>query len=443
MVLMDFLYLFIGLILGGLGIFFYAKNKFLQQKEEPNWQENFVRKEIHEQLKNLNNELKSILSANDEELKKLHSALAAAKQKSEMQEERMTELKKESQEQAEQLKADFKVLAQEILDHNSKKFTEQNRTQIDVILNPFKEKLQNFEKKVEETYEKGQAERISLKTEVKSLIQMNEKLSTEANNLTKALKGDVKTQGNWGEVILERILEKSGLVKDREYYIQNSIISEEDGKRYQPDVVIHLPDNKRVIIDSKVSLVAYERYSSEQDTENQSNHLKDHLLSVKQHVKGLSGKNYQSLYGLDGLDFVLMFIPIEGAFSAALQADNGLFQEAFDKNVVIVSTSTLLATLRTIESIWKQEYQNQNALEIARQGGNLYDKFVGFTEDLIKLGTQLNTTKKTYEESMNKLHDGKGNLINRAEALKKLGIKASKKINPKLVERADNENESK
>jgi DNA recombination protein RmuC len=288
---------------------------------------------------------------------------------------------------------------------------------------------------VDDNYEKGQKERITLKTEVKNLIDMNEKLSKDANNLTKALKGDVKTQGNWGEVILERILEKSGLVKDREYYVQNSLTSE-DGKLYRPDVIIHLPDNKKVIIDSKVSLVAYEKFSSSENTEDQKTHLKQHILSIKAHIKGLSDKNYQNLYGVDGLDFVLLFIPIEGAFSAALQADNSLFQEAFDKNVVLVSTSTLLATLKTIASIWKQEYQNQNAVEIARQGGDLYDKFVNFSEDLITLGKQLNTAKGTYDGAMNKLSEGKGNLVSRSEKMRKLGLKTSKQMNQKLADRS-------
>jgi DNA recombination protein RmuC len=244
----------------------------------------------------------------------------------------------------------------------------------------------------------------------------------------------VKAQGNWGEVVLERILEKSGLERNREYFIQQTITTEE-GKRYQPDVVIKLPDDKNVIVDSKVSLIAYERFASAENPADQQSHLKQHLASIKAHVKGLSDKNYQSLYGIDGLDFVLLFVPIEGAFSVAVQADSNLFQEAFERNVVIVSTSTLLATLRTIASIWKQEKQTQNALEIARQAGNLYEKFVGFSEDLLTLGKQMNTTKGTYESAMNKLVDGRGNLISRVENLRKLGVSTTKSIDQKLLDR--------
>jgi DNA recombination protein RmuC len=327
------------------------------------------------------------------------------------------------------------VLAQEILEKTGNTFKEQNKEQIGTILAPFKEKLENFEKKVEETYEKGKAETISLKSEVKMLSEQSAKLSKDAENLTKALKSDVKAQGNWGEVILERILEKSGLTKNQEYFIQNSITTE-DGKRFQPDVIIKLPEDKNVIVDSKVSLIAYERFSSAENVEEQQGHLKEHIASIKAHVKGLSDKNYQSLYGIDGLDFVLLFIPIEGAFSAAVQYDNTLFQDAFDKNVVIVSTSTLLATLRTIASIWKQEKQTQNAIEIARQGGALYDKFVGLTEDLLNLGKQMDTAKKSYEGAMNKISSGSGNLIKRADDLRKLGLKTSKQIEQKIIDKA-------
>ena len=267
------------------------------------------------------------------------------------------------------------------------------------------------------------------------LSEQSAKLSKDAENLTKALKSDVKAQGNWGEVILERILEKSGLTKNQEYFIQNSITTE-DGKRFQPDVIIKLPEDKNVIVDSKVSLIAYERFSSAENVEEQQGHLKEHIASIKAHVKGLSDKNYQSLYGIDGLDFVLLFIPIEGAFSAAVQYDNTLFQDAFDKNVVIVSTSTLLATLRTIASIWKQEKQTQNAIEIARQGGALYDKFVGLTEDLLNLGKQMDTAKKSYEGAMNKISSGSGNLIKRADDLRKLGLKTSKQIEQKIIDKA-------
>jgi DNA recombination protein RmuC len=433
---MDIVFLLIGLTVGALIGWLLGMNKSnASQSPEVDLENDFVRKERFEDLKKIEEKLSLEIDEKQNELIIISKEVVVWQERYAALEENLKSQKEESEKLQEKFKNDFKVLAQEILDKNSKSFTEHNKKEIDVILNPFKEKLQSFEKKVDDNYEKGQKERITLKAEVKNLIDMNEKLSKDANNLTKALKGDVKTQGNWGEVILERILEKSGLVKDREYYVQNSLTSE-DGKLYRPDVIIHLPDNKKVIIDSKVSLVAYEKLSSSEDIEDQKAHLKQHILSIKAHVKGLSDKNYQNLYGVDGLDFVLLFIPIEGAFSAALQADNSLFQEAFDKNVVLVSTSTLLATLKTIASIWKQEYQNQNAVEIARQGGDLYDKFVGFSEDLITLGKQLNTAKGTYDGAMNKLSEGKGNLVSRSEKMRKLGLKTSKQMNQKLADRS-------
>jgi len=433
---MDIVFLLIGLAVGALIGWLLGKNKSnTSQTSEVDLEKDFVRKERFEDLKKSEEKLSLEIDEKQGELIISSKEVVVWQERYTALDEKLKSQKEETEKLQEKFKNDFKVLAQEILDKNSKSFTEHNKKEIDVILNPFKEKLQSFEKKVDDNYEKGQKERITLKTEVKNLIDMNEKLSKDANNLTKALKGDVKTQGNWGEVILERILEKSGLVKDREYYVQNSLTSE-DGKLYRPDVIIHLPDNKKVIIDSKVSLVAYEKFSSSENTEDQKTHLKQHILSIKAHIKGLSDKNYQNLYGVDGLDFVLLFIPIEGAFSAALQADNSLFQEAFDKNVVLVSTSTLLATLKTIASIWKQEYQNQNAVEIARQGGDLYDKFVNFSEDLITLGKQLNTAKGTYDGAMNKLSEGKGNLVSRSEKMRKLGLKTSKQMNQKLADRS-------
>ena len=391
-----------------------------------------------DRFNDLQNRLNSVLeekSKVDDEVIRLSSELSRWTERHEQMELRLKDQKGELGELQDKFKNDFKVLAQEILEKTGNTFKEQNKEQIGTILAPFKEKLESFEKKVEETYEKGKAETISLKSEVKMLSEQSAKLSKDAENLTKALKSDVKAQGNWGEVILERILEKSGLTKNQEYFIQNSITTE-DGRRFQPDVIIKLPDDKNVIVDSKVSLIAYERFSSAENVEEQQGHLKEHIASIKAHVKGLSDKNYQSLYGIDGLDFVLLFIPIEGAFSAAVQYDNTLFQDAFDKNVVIVSTSTLLATLRTIASIWKQEKQTQNAIEIARQGGALYDKFVGLTEDLLNLGKQMDTAKKSYEGAMNKISSGSGNLIKRAEDLRKLGLKTSKQIEQKIIDKA-------
>lgn len=331
---------------------------------------------------------------------------------------------------------EFKLLANEIFEEKGRRFAEQNKTNLSEILSPLKERIGEFQKKVEDTNKQNAERNAGLVEQIKLLSDLNKQITKEAENLTKALKGDTKTQGNWGEVILERILEKSGLQKGREYETQVSEVAE-DGKRYQPDVVIHLPEDKHIIVDSKVSLVAYERMVNSENPEAQVAQLKLHINSIKSHVKGLSEKNYQNLYGVEGLDFVLLFIPIEPAFTLAVQHEPELFNEAYSKNIVIVSPTTLIATLRTISSIWKQEYQNKNAMEIARQGGALYDKFVAFTEDLKTIGKHIEGSDKAYKESMKKLFDGTGNLVKRAENIKKLGAKTSKNLDQRLIDRAE------
>ena len=332
--------------------------------------------------------------------------------------------------------SEFENLANKILDDKSKKFTEQNKVNLENVLNPLKENISKFEKKVDETYKTEAAERNSLKGEIKALVMLNKQISEEANNLAKALKGDTKKQGNWGEIILEKVLERSGLQKGVEYEMQVSITAD-DGKRLQPDVIVYLPDKKHVAIDSKVSLIAYNSFVNSTIDDEREQHLLAHITSVKTHIKGLSEKNYQSLNGLNTPDFVLMFMPIESSFSLAVQADNELFNYAWERKIVIVSPSTLLATLRTISSIWKQERQTRNAIEIAKQSGELYDKFVGFLNDLIEVGKKMDSTKKSYEEAMNKFSSGKGNLIKRAETIKELGAKTTKDIPQTLLERAE------
>ncbi|MEK6615483.1 MAG: DNA recombination protein RmuC, partial [Bacteroidota bacterium] len=319
---------------------------------------------------------------------------------------------------------EFENLANKIFEDKSKKFTEQNKTNLENILNPLKENITKFEKKVDDTYKAEASERNSLKGEIKSLVTLNKQISEEANNLAKALKGDSKKQGNWGEIILEKVLERSGLQKGVEYEMQVSFTAE-DGKRVQPDVIIHLPDKKHIVIDSKVSLVAYESYVNAQTEEEQERNLQAHITSVKNHIKGLSEKNYQALEQLNTPDFVLLFMPIESSFSLAVQADNEIFNFAWEKKIVIVSPSTLLATLRTIASLWKQERQTKNALEIAEEGGKLYDKFVLFVDDLISIGKKMDEAKTNYSEAMKKLHDGTGNLVRRAEKMKTLGAKTT------------------
>ena len=352
--------------------------------------------------------------------------------------EKLKEQKTQLEDLQERFSKEFENLANRILDDKSKKFTEQNEAQLKNILDPLKDRIRDFEKRVNETHNESAIERSALKEQLRIMSDMNKRMSEEALNLTKALKGDSKKQGNWGELILEKVLEKSGLTKGREYDVQQSFTLE-DGSRLQPDVIIHLPDNKNLVVDSKVSLVAYERYisSDDDDKDAQEVFLKEHIASIRTHIKGLSGKSYHNLYGIGSPDFVLLFIPIEPAFILSISSDNELYNDAFDKNVVLVSPTTLLATLRTIANVWKQEYQSQNAMEIAKQGADMYDKFVAFVEDMIKVGKLMDDSKKTYSEAMNKLHEGKGNLVRRAENMKKLGVKAGKQLPQGLVDRAE------
>ena len=327
---------------------------------------------------------------------------------------------------------EFENIASKILKQNTEDFSKSNQKGMNEMLLPLKEKIQLFEKKVEDTYEKGLKDQTDLKAELKKLHDLNLKISDEANNLTRALKGDVKKQGNWGEMILERILERSGLTEGREYIKQESVLSE-NGQRYQPDVVIHLPDQKHIVVDSKVSLVAYERLVNAENEKDRPAFVKEHLLSVRSHIKILSEKHYQHSPNFNSPDFVLLFIPIESSFSIAVQEDQELFTYAWENKVVIVSPSTLLATLRTIASIWQQENQTRNAIEIARQGGALYDKFVAFISDMESIGKSLDSTRKTYDQAVNKLYVGSGNLVRRAENIKKLGAKTTKELPPELI----------
>ena len=341
----------------------------------------------------------------------------------------------------EQMTLQFKSIASEILEDKSKRFTASNKESIAEILKPLNEKIHSFEKRVEETYDRESKERFSLAREIRSLQELNVRISEDAVNLTNALKGESKTQGTWGEVILETILEKSGLVKGREYQTQVNLKAE-DGSRSQPDVIVHMPENKQIIIDAKVSLKAYEALCSEDDAQRRAEYLKQHVMSVRTHIKTLSGKDYQNLMSVNSLDFVLLFMPIEAAFSVAIQEDGEMFTDAFEKNIILVGPSTLLATLRTIQNIWRYEQQNQNALEIASSAGLLYDKFVAFVGDLDEIGNRIEATRKSYDKAHNKLVSGRGNLIGRVEKLKTLGARASKKHAETLLAQADiDENE--
>ncbi|MFA5405024.1 MAG: DNA recombination protein RmuC, partial [Ignavibacteria bacterium] len=314
-------------------------------------------------------------------------------------EKRLQEQKEEVENLQKKFTQEFENLANRIFDEKSSKFTQQNRENIDQILKPLGERIKLFESRINEVYTDETKQRTSLAEQIKSLNELNRQMSKDATNLTNALKGESKTQGNWGEFILESILEKSGLVRDREYSVQSTFTGEE-GKRQKPDVIINLPENRHIIIDSKVSLTAYEQFCSIEDDALKKIALNDHINSIRNHVKELSKKNYQNIYDLSSMDFVIMFVPIEPAMAIASQADINIWNDAFEKNIVIVSPSILLATLRTITNIWKQENQNKNALEIARQSGALYDKFVGFVDDLIGIGKKIDDTKEHYSEAM-------------------------------------------
>lgn len=348
--------------------------------------------------------------------------------------EKLHTQKQEMEDLQKKFTTEFENIASKILERNSEKMTTTNQKNMSNVLNPLKEKIELFEKKVDDTYKQGLKDQTDLRAELKKLYHLNSKISEEANNLTKALKGDVKKQGNWGEVVLERILERSGLNEGNRGYEKQYNDTSEEGKRIQPDIVINLPDNKHIIVDSKVSLVAYERAVNAETEEERLKHVKEHVLSLKTHCKGLSEKHYQSARHLNSPDFVLLFIPIESSFSLAIQEDQDIFSYAWDMKVVLVSPSTLLATLRTIASIWQQENQTRNAIEIARQSGALYDKFVGFIADMEKIGKSISTTQNNYNDAINKLHTGSGNLVRRVESIKKLGAKTAKELPKQMLD---------
>lgn len=351
------------------------------------------------------------------------------------QEEKINEQKSEIENLQKKLVSEFENIANKILDEKSQKFTEQNKTNLDTILNPLKERIKDFETKVDTAYKTESAERTTLKAEIKQLVELNKQVSDEANNLTKALKGDNKAQGNWGEVILEKILERSGLNKERGEYTTQQSHKNAHGETIKPDAIIYLPDNKHIIIDSKVSLVAYQNFIAADIEEDKQRSLKEHIASIKNHIKGLSDKHYATAENLNTPDFVLLFVPIESSFGIAVQSDQELFSFAWDRKIVVVSPSTLLATLRTISAIWKQELQTKNAIEIAKASGALYDKFVAFVEDMQRIDRGIEQTRKSYDEAFNKLKEGKGNLISRAHNIEKLGAKTSKSLPDNLTDK--------
>jgi DNA recombination protein RmuC len=380
--------------------------------------------ELRNDLKQIQREKEGLLLENtrqESELKNLQARLEENQQDIEKLQEKFTK--------------EFENLANKILDEKSNKFTEQNKQNIENILNPLQEKIKLFEDKVDKTHKESIDYHAALRQQIIGLKELNVQMSKEAINLTKALKGDSKAQGNWGELVLERVLEKSGLEKDREYFVQQSFVNTE-GKRSMPDVVIHLPDNKKMIVDSKVSLTAYEQYINAEEEDVKASFLKEHVNSLKRHIAQLSEKKYEDLYEIESPDFVLLFVPIEPAFAMALKVEENIYNQAFEKNIVIVTPATLLATLRTIDTMWNNEKQQRNAIEIARQAGALYDKFNGLLTDLIGIGKKIDASKSEYSAAMNKLFDGRGNLITSVEKLKKMGAKAKKSLPENILERA-------
>lgn len=448
---MEIVLLFSGLLVGiALGWLFF-RMKYSQVLNQPpvdtaSLTENLntAKAELlvaREKLSGTEKQLESALrehSDNEKEIIRLNTSLAQKDADHRHLLEKLETQKKELEAIREKFTTEFRNLANDILEEKSKKFTEQNRTQLDQILKPLGEKIRDFEQKVEKAYQEESNQRFSLKEEVKRLAELNQTVSQEAHNLTQALKGQVKTQGTWGEMILENILERSGLQKDREYFVQPSFTAE-DGRRLQPDIVITYPGNKNVVVDAKVSLNAYERFISCDEDADREKAIKDHLISVKKHIDELAAKNYQHLYNLNSLDFVMMFMPVEPAFMTAIQADSNIWSYAYERGILMIGPTNLIAALKMVASIWLQEYQGRNVLEIADQSGKLFDKFVGFVEDLQSIGQKIQATQETYDKALNKLSMGRGNLVSRAEKIRKLGARATKELPNVLIESTDDE----
>jgi DNA recombination protein RmuC len=424
---MEIVYLILGIAIGAVTSWLLVRSKsegYNKASAEKNIYMQQLIDELKQELNKKDNLLYSIssqLSVKETELKNLNSDLLEQKQE-------MLKI-------GEKFNTEFRNLANEILEEKSKRFTEQNKTNLDLLLKPLSERIKEFEKKVDETYDKESQQRFSLKEEVKRLAELNQQISKEANSLTKALKGESKTQGNWGEVILESILERTGLRKGYEYTVQESF-SLEGQRRFQPDVIIHYPGDRSIVIDSKVSLTAYEFYASATNESEREQAIKAHLISIKNHINELTTKNYQDIDAIKTLDFVVMFLPIEPAYMLAMQYDPNLWSFAYEKRILLISPTNLVAVLKMIESLWKQEFQNRNVLEIAKQGGALYDDFVRLTENLIKLGKKLDDASLHYKETMQKISEGRGNLVSKVEKLKILGVKARKKLPENLLNRS-------
>ena len=435
------LFLSLGLIIGALSAWFIAKYKFASESNKISNEElsqQFVQKAVFEALEKQADLMKDDLKEKEQELREISSQLSAKEQVNQNLTTKLFEQKEELESLQDRFKTEFENIANRLLEEKSKKFTKRNKNQLENILAPLRDKIKEFEDGIDKKFHQETVDRISLKKEIEQLRDLNLQLSQDANNLVNALKGDSKSQGDWGEFQLEMLLEKAGLVKDVHFQTQSSF-KDHDGKDKRPDFIINLPEDKHIIIDSKVSLTAYEKYFNEPDEKKKKRHLKAHVDSLKNHIKDLSGKKYQQLYQIHSPDYLLLFVPIEPAFTLAIQEDAKIFLDALEKNIVIVCPSTLLATMRTVSYIWKQDKQKRSVVEIARQSGLLYDKFCGFVEDLQSIGSRLNSAQSAYHDAMNKLTESKRHgdtLIGRAEKIKKLGAKTSKSLPKEMVELA-------
>ncbi len=439
---MEIIFLGVGLLIGALAAWFIAKYKFTSRTSSLPLDEindKYVLREIHESMQNQADLFRDDLLDKEQELRQLGSQLSARENEILNINEKLATQKSEVENLQQRFQTEFENIANRLLEEKSQKFSQQNQLQLNHILNPLKEKIQEFETGVNARFLEETRDRISLKKEIEQLRDLNMQLSLDANNLASALKGESKTQGDWGEFRLEMILEKAGLQKDIHYVTQSSF-KDHEGREKRPDFIINLPEGKHLIIDSKVSLTAYEKYFNADDEEKKVKHLKRHIDSTRNHIKDLNKKNYQQLYQINSPDYLLMFVPIEPAFNLAVREDKKLFLEALDRNIVMVTTSTLLATMRTVAYIWKQEKQKNSVIEIARQSGLLYDKFVNFVDDLKGIGIRIDGAKSAYDDAMNKLVDSKkygDTLIGRAERIKELGAKTNKTLPKELTDLVD------
>lgn len=432
--MIELVWLLAGVLIGGVGAWFIAKYKLASEAVDSAGLQ--IEKERVANLQNESSSLKAELEKERSQVLQLNNSLSATEADYRNLQEKLKEQKEELGQLQQKFSIEFKNLANEIFEEKSKKFTDQNKSNLSELLNPLKERITEFEKKVEINSKESLEQSTALKEQLNNLKELNQQMTKEAESLTKALKGDSKAQGNWGEMQLEAILENVGLQKGIHYEKEKNY-KNEDGANQRLDYIINLPDDKYLVLDSKVSLTAYSNYFEATDENEKQRFLKQHLDSILTHIKTLNDKNYQNLYEINQPDYILMFVANEPALNIAFQQKPDLFESALNKNIVLVSTSTLMATMRTISYIWKQDLQNKNAIEIATQAGSLYDKFTNFTEDLIKVGRQLGQTQSTYQDAMKKLSEGKDNLVRKTERLKELGAKTSKSLDQKLIDRSE------